>query len=478
MEIYKTYKFRLYPTKKQREFFNKTIGCGIFIYNWALAMRKEAFEKDGTSLSIIKDISPKIKELRKEYVFLQEADSKCFYGQINNLNAAFSNFFKEGRGFPKFKRKESIGSYNTQLQKNAINIETGFIKIQKCGKVKCVFHRNIDGIVKDTPYVTISRNSIGEFYVSILALCDVLDEPTTRATKNNTIGVDMGLKNLAILDDGTKFDKIIVDQKLERRKKHLQRKLAKKVGSKKGQKKSNNFLKLQQKISKIDLKTARRREHYQYNVVSDIVSKQCDYIGIEDLNVKGLSATGRSKKKLTLEEYAKLSQSDKKKYNRKKKHRFNKSVLNAGLCSFKTKLENTAKQNGKKVVMVGRFFASSQVCSKCGFKNKNTKKLNVREWDCPNCGTHHDRDINAAKNIRNEAIRIINEKCETTHKNLTRCNREVKSAENHRKEKTTKVGVNPRLVEPEIQVILDGNCNTVLNSTTKGRECSYYKDLL
>lgn len=457
MEIYKSYKFRLYPTNKQREYFNRCIGCARLIYNWALKTKQEAYQKDGTSLSIMRDISPKIRFLKEEKPFLKEVDSRCLYGELNNLNTAYLKFYKEGLGFPKLKRKENYGSYNSQLTKNAIHIKEGYIMIPICGKVKCVFHRNIEGIVKNRPYVTISRNSIGEFFVSILALYEVGNEPTNLANGNNTIGIDMGVKNLAVLDDGTKFGKIYVDDKLECRKKRLQRKLAKKVGSKKGQKKSNNFIKLQQKISKIELKTARRREYYQYNVVSQIVSKDCDYIGVEDLNVQGLSATGRSKKKLTVDEYEALSQCEKKKYNRKKTRRFNKSILNAGLYSFKTKLENTAKQKGKKVVMVGRFYASSQTCSECGFKNKNTKKLNVREWDCPNCGAHHDRDVNAAKNIRNEAIRIINEKCETTHKNLTRCNREVKSAENHRKEKTIKVGVSPRLVEPEIQVILNGN---------------------
>ena len=457
MEIYKAYKFRLYPTKEQREYFNRCIGCARFIYNWALEMKQEAYDKDGTSLSIMNDISPKIRFLKEEKPFLKEVDSRCLYGELNNLNTAYLKFFKEGHGFPKFKRKESFGSYNSHLKKNSIHPSEGYVKIPKCGKVKCVFHRNIDGIVKEEPYVTISRNTIGEFYISIQVFCDVLELPDVIADEQNTIGIDMGLKDLAILDDGTKFSKIDVDKKLEHRKKHLQRMLSKKVGFLKGQKKSNNFIKLKKKIAKLDANVARRREHYQFNVVSQIISKDCEYIGIEDLNVQGLSATGRSKKKLTLEEYAKLSQSDKKKYNRKKSKGFNKSVFNVGLSYFKTKLENKSRQSGKKVVKVGKFYASSQTCSNCGAKNKLVKNLKIREWVCPKCGTFHDRDINAAKNIRNEAIRIINEKCETTHKNLTRCNREVKSAENHRKEKTNMVGVNPRFVEPEIQVVKNGN---------------------
>lgn len=453
METYKAYKFRLYPTYKQREFFNRTIGCGRLVYNWALAMRKEAYEKDGTTLSIRKDISPKIPALKKEKAFLKEVDSNALIAELNNLDAAYKKFFKEGGGFPKFKRKESIGSYTCKLVKGAIHQDEDYVILPKCGAVKCVFHRKIDGIVKDRPYVTISRTTTGEFYISILALCESPGAPTSVATESNTIGIDMGLKDLAILDDGTKFERIAVDEKIERRKKRLQRRLAKKVGAKKGQKKSNNYIKLQRKISKLDAKVARRREHYQYNVVSQIVAKDCEYIGIEDLNVKGMSASGKSNKKLTAEEYAQLSKCNKKKYNRKKNRGFNKSVLNAGFFSFRKKLEHKAQQKGKEVVTVGRFYASSQTCSVCGAKNKRTKSLSVREWTCPECGTHHDRDVNAAKNIRNEAIRIKNDKGEPTLKNLPRCNRKVKSVENHRNEKSISDRVVSRLVEPEIQFI-------------------------
>lgn len=452
MESYKAYKFRLYPTYKQREFFNRTIGCGRMVYNWALAMRKEAYEKDGTTLSIRKDISPKIPALKEEKSFLKEVDSMCLIGELNNLDAAYKKFFKDGGGFPKFKHKESVGSYTTRLQKGAIHHDEGYVVLPKCGAVKCVFHREIDGTVKDTPYVTISRTTTGEFYISILALCESPDTPTSIASESNTIGIDVGLKDLAILDDGTKFERIAVDEKIERRKKRMQRRLSKKVGSKKGQKKSNNYLKLQRKISKLDAKVARRREHYQYNVVSQIVAKECGYIGIEDLNVKGMSASGKAKKKITAEEYAALSKCDKKKYNRKKNKGFNKSVLNAGFYSFKTKLDHKAQQTGKEVITVGRFYASSQTCSMCGKKNRETKNLRVREWTCPSCGTHHDRDINAARNIRNEAVRIKNNG-ETTPKNLPRCNRDVKSVETIRNEKTTMVGVNSTVVEPEIQII-------------------------
>ena len=451
MESYKAYKFRLYPTAKQRDYFNRCIGCGRLVYNWALGLRIDAYKNNGTTLSLWKDISPKIPTLKEQYNFLKEVDAVGLVSELTNLDVAYKKFFREGCGFPKFKKKQNAGSFTTHLQKGAIKFNKGYVSIPKCGSVKCVFHRNIEGTVKEMPYITIIRTTTGEWYICILASVETQERPVTEANEGNTIGIDMGLKDLAILDDGTKFERIAFDAKIERRKKRLQRRLAKKVGAKKGQKKSNNFLKLQRKISKLDAKVARHREHYQYNVVSQIVAKDCEYIGIEDLNVKGMSASGRAKKKLTAEEYAKLSKCDKKKYNRKKNKGFNRSVLNAGFYSFKTKLEHKASQKGKEVVAIGRFYASSQTCSVCGAKNKSTKNLSVREWTCPECGAHHDRDVNAAKNIRNEAIRIKNGKGEPTPKNLRRCTPKVKSAENHRNEKSISDGVVSRLVEPEIQ---------------------------
>lgn len=183
------------------------------------------------------------------------------------------------------------------------------------------------------------------------------------------------------------------------------------------------------------------------------MDKDCTYIGMEDLNVKGMSSSGKSKQKVSAEEYAKMTDGEKKQYNRKKNKGFNKSVLNASLSAFKTKLEHKAHQHGKEVVTIGRFFASSQTCSVCGAKNKNTKKLSVREWRCHECKTHHDRDVNAARNIRNEAIRLKNEEREPTQKNLPMCEREVKSAEGHRNSKSIGDIVVSRTVEPEIQFI-------------------------
>lgn len=450
MQIYKAYKFRLYPTPQQRDYFNRCIGCGRFVYNWALELRINAYKNDGKTLSLWKDISPKIPILKEQYPFLKEVDAVGLITELNNLDTAYKKFFREGGGFPNFKKKQNNGSFVTHLQKNSIHQDKGCVSIPKIGYVKCVFHRNIDGIMKEMPYVTIIRTTTGEWYISIFVSIEVPDKPNSVADENNTIGIDLGLKDFAVLDDGTKFSKIDVYQKIEKRKKRLQRQLSKKIGPRKGCKKSNNYFKLERKISKLDKRIARTREHYRYNVASNIVSKNCTYIAVEDLNVHGLSASGRSKQKLSNEEYLKLSKTEKKKYNRTKRKCFNKSILNAGFYSFKTKLAFKAQQQGKEIVEVGRFYASSQTCSNCGARNKLVKNLNVREWVCPECGSIHDRDINAARNIKKEGIRIKNNG-ETTPKNLRRCTPKVMSSETIRNEKINMVGVNSSVVEQEIQ---------------------------
>ena len=298
--------------------------------------------------------------------------------------------------------------------------------------------------------------------MSLKATSEIPEEPTSIATNNNTIGIDLGVKNLASLSNGTifhKFEDIEGNgewvKKTERRKKHLQRLQSKKVGSKKGEKKSANYKKLQRKINKLDAKIAARRDDYRSNVVSQIVSMNCTYIGVETLNVRGMSASGKAKKKekLTMEEYSKLSKEEKKKYNRKKKKNFNRSILNVGMYSFKQNLVFKARNEGKKVVGVDPFYASSQICSKCGYKNAKVKNLSVREWTCPECGTHHhNRDTNAALNLRQNAIDTVNKNGETTPKNLRRCTPKVRSAEAvTRNEKTATVGVCSTACEPEKQ---------------------------
>lgn len=405
------FKFRLYPNKEQAKQFNKNIGCCRWVYNWALGLKKNAYEVDKINLSIRKDIRSKLPILKKteETSFLAEADACALASALENLDDAYTNFFKEG-GFPKFKKRTSAGSFTLQIDTKCFEtFNQGYIKIGKAGLVRVKNHRALD-ISRAKSYVTISRNTIGEYYIAIKVHNDMPDEPTVGANEENTIGVDMGVHTLAITNDGTKYHKFVIDRKLKKKKRRLQRALARKaVFSSNGKivqsEQSSHYKALQKQIAKIDVKIARQREYYQYEVANNIVNKDCLFIGIEDLNVKGMSASGKGKrKKLTAEEYASLSNEDKKAYNRKKPKVFNKSVMDQSLGSLRLKIENKAKKTGKKVIEVDRFYASSQMCSNCGYKNIRIKNTSIREWVCPICGTKHDRDINAAINIKNKVI--------------------------------------------------------------------------
>lgn len=429
---YIVYKFRLYPTKEQKKLMDQSIGCSRYMYNWALEQRNKAYEAKEPFPSNY-DLANNIKYLKKDEKtsWLKEADSNALQIAIQNNGAAFKNFFKHNAKHPVKRKKRSSGSYETQLQhKYYANINDGIIVLPKMGEVKIITHRHVDiNSVKD--YVTISRNTIGEYYISIKALIDAVSEPTLNPTIENTIGVDLGVRGLAILDDGTKFSHFSIDKKVLKRKKRLQRKLSKKIGSKKGEKKSNNYKKLQQKIAKIDLTIARKREKYQYDVIKSITNKKCDYIAMEDLNVKGMEKNGGNKKKC-----------------------INRGIANAAMGVFKIKMTNKAASKGKKVVEVDRWYPSSKICHKCGHIYRELK-LSQRNWICPACGTELDRDKNAAINIRNKSV-ADNERY------LPKCKGEVKSVESENKQNKKKQSVYSTSAFCESENTFKNNCDSVV----------------
>lgn len=378
-------KYRIYPTNEQASKINQTMGCCRMIYNWGLAKQKEVYETSKTKLSQ-GELYKLFTELRNEKTFLNDVPSIAINSTLRDLDSAYSNFFKKRASFPKFKHKQANESFTVQIDKKSINMENGFITLPKLGKVKCVYHRDLMGsIPSDKPYVTVTRTTTYQYYISFKSEIYIPDEPTQKADEHNTIGVDLGVKDLAITDKGEKYPKVTTDVKLEKRIKHLQRKLSKKHGSKKGEAKSHSYIKLQAKINRLNEIKARRRDHYQHNVANDIVHTNCLYIGLENLNVKGMSAKGGARKT-----------------------GLNKGITNNALFAFKTKIEYKARLNGKKTVYVGRFFPSSKTCHCCGYKNVDLV-LSDRYWVCPECGTRLDRDTNAGINLKLEAIRIVNQ---------------------------------------------------------------------
>lgn len=427
------YKFRLYPNNHQKNVINRTIGACRWVYNWGLSENKKQYENFQNGLTNKKflseyDLSKQLTQLKKqeEYSWLGEINSTALCKSLSKLQSAFDNFFKNRAQYPKKHKKQSIGSYTTKITPTQIqNINHGVVKLPKMEEVKIVTHRFVDlsQFQKSNNYVTISRNSIGEYELSIKILIEVPNEPNEIANKNNTIGVDVGLKDLAIISTGEKYHKFSVDKKILKRKKRLQRKLSRKIGSKKGESKSNNYIKLQKQIAKIDKKIERKKEQYQYNSIKSILDNdKITYIGLEDLNVKGMSRKGGKRKKA-----------------------FNRSCANASLGTFITRIDNKAKRLGKKTFHIDRWNPSSKTCNNCGYVNTELT-LNDRKWTCPNCGTTHDRDINASFNIRDNAIEGIN-----NNRNLPKCIGNVKSVESETKlnNKNNRVSVTSALNETE-----------------------------
>lgn len=355
----KAYKYRLYPNKGQEAYFQKTFGCVRFIYNKMLADKIEYYKENKAKLNN----TP--AQYKKEFTWLKEVDSLSLANAQINLQTAYNNFFKRPEvGFPKFKsKKNNSKSYTTNNQKGNIFIDNGKIKLPKIGQVKLKYHRNIEGLIKS---VTISQKPSGKYFVSVLVECENI-----KSIKNeNQVGVDLGLSDLAILSTGVKFPRIRFIKLSEKKLAKEQKKLSK---MKKG---SNNYIKQRVKVAKLHEKITNQRNNYIHLLTSYLVNN-FGLISIEDLSSKNLL----------------------------KNHKLAKQIADVSWFEIRRQLEYKSNWNNVDLVIIDKWFPSSQLCSNCGHRD-GKKDLSIREWSCPICETHHDRDINASINILNEGRRI------------------------------------------------------------------------
>ena len=359
--IQKAYKFRLYPNKEQREYFTKTFGCVRFVYNRMLAEKIDYYEKTGKSLSV----TP--AKYKTEFPWLKEVDSLALANAQMNLQSAYRNFFRDKSfGFPKYKsKKNNYKSYTTNNQKGSIAIVGKYIKLPKIGCVRLKQHRDFIGTIKN---VTISQVPSGKYYVSILVETEHMELSHT----NHKVGLDLGIKDLCITSDGYKYENPKSLRKHEKQLAKLQRQLAHK------EKGSVNFYKIKRKIARCHEKITSIRKDNLHQLSHRLINEN-QVIVSEDLAISNMI----------------------------KNHNLAKSIADCSWYELTRQLEYKTEWYNRQYIKIDTFYASSQLCGYCGYKNTDVKNLAIRKWSCPVCGTDHDRDINASKNILAEGLRIL-----------------------------------------------------------------------
>lgn len=368
----KAYKYRLYPNKQQEEQIQKTFGCCRFVYNQILAYRKDRYEITKESMNKISCNNYVNQVLKKEYEWLQEVDKFALTNSVYNMDSAYQKFFKEHAGYPKFKSKrDNKKSYKTNCNycgKPTIEVsfENNKIKLPKLKWVKARVHRNFEGKIKSA---TISQIPSDKYFVSILVETEHIPIESTGCM----IGVDLGIKDLLITSDGQKFDNKKLTKKYEDKLAKEQRKLSHKV------KGSNNWNKQRIKVARIHEKISNTRKDYLHKISHQLVSEN-QVIVTEDLAVS----------------------------NMVKNHTLAKAIQDCSWYELTRQLQYKSDWNNRQYIKIGRFTKSSQPCHICGYINTGTKNLAVRKWTCPQCRTVHDRDINAAINILNEGLQLLN----------------------------------------------------------------------
>ena len=361
----RAYKYRLDPTKPQKIEFDKHIGSCRFVYNWALAEKIKYYEQNKKSISRFELQRVLVRDIKPENEWLKETNSQSLLSSLVHVESAFTKFFREKTGFPKFKSKKNPVQSFQIPQHYVVDFENSTVKLPKIGIVKAVLHRTFEGELKTA---TISKSCTGKYYISILVENNEELPSKQEFSESTTIGIDVGIKDFAVLSTGEKIENPKYLKSSLQRLKVLQKRVSRK------QKGSKNRAKAKQRLAVLYDKIKNQRNDFQNKLSFRLVSEN-QAIALETLNVKGMV----------------------------KNHHLAQAISDSAWSSFVTKLEYKAEWLGKTVLRIGQFEPSSKLCSVCGFHNKELQ-LKDREWTCSDCKTKHDRDINAAINIKKFAL--------------------------------------------------------------------------
>jgi len=358
--IRKAYKYRIYPNMAQKEYFARVFGCVRFFYNKSLSDMCELYRSTGKN----ENITP--ARYKKDYPFLKEVDSLALCNAQLARNAAFKSFYRKQNAFPKYKSKRNDQSYTTNNQGSVkFSSNDRYISIPKCSRLRIKKHRGFYGEIKS---ITVSKTTDEKYYISLLV------EENTESINflDNAIGLDLGIKELIIDSNGNKYKNHKYLTKSQNKLSREQRKLSLMKND------SNNRNKQRIKVARLHKKIENQRNDYLHKLSRHIIDEN-QIICIEDLKVKNMTRN------------SKLS----------------RSINDASWSKFVSMLIYKANWYGNVIVKVPTNYPSSQLCSYCNYQNPLTKDLKVRKWTCPQCGSVHDRDINAAKNILRKGIEML-----------------------------------------------------------------------